>query len=241
MSYPERIDPGATEPGILALHLKRYDFGLQFCDGADVLDAACGVGYGAAHLAQRARSVVGVDLSEEAIAGASVRYGLPNLTFRVGDVGHLADPDDSYDVICSFETIEHVDDPEQVLSEFARVLRPTGVLLVSTPNAPLTTRAPANPFHQIEWSAADFQALLERFFAGVELYGQTRVQSQAHRLAQRLDVFGLRRRVGMLRRGSRLLGTAPMAELTLDDVLIERGALAHASEIVAVCRGTRSR
>ncbi len=239
MSHPERIDPQATEAGILALHLKRYDFGLQFCAEAEVLDAACGAGYGAAHLAQRARRVVGVDLGEETIAQAGRRYALPNITFRVGDVEQLADQDASYDVICSFETIEHVGDPERVLSEFARVLRHNGTLLVSTPNAPLTTHAPANPFHRIEWSADDFQALLERFFADVELYGQTRVQSQAHRLAQRLDVLGLRRRVGILRRGSRLLGTAPMAELTLDDVRIERGAVAHASEIVAVCREPR--
>ncbi len=240
MSHPERIDPDATEPGILALHLKRYDFGLRFCAGADVLDAACGAGYGSAHLARKAKSVVGVDLSDETIARARRRYALPNLEFRVGDVGRLPDPDASYDVICSFETIEHVDDPEQVLSELARVLRGDGVLLVSTPNAPRTTHSPANPFHRIEWSADDFQVLLKRFFGDVELYGQSRVQSRAHRLAQRLDVLGLRRRAGVLRRGARLLGTPPIAELTLDDIVIERDALAHASEIVAVCRGPRS-
>ena len=239
MSHPERIDPDATEAGILALHLKRYDFALSFCDGAQVLDAACGAGYGAEHLAQRAKSVVGIDLSEETIAHARLRYPLPNLSFRVGDLALLPDEDASFDVVCSFETIEHVEDPERVLAEFARVLRDHGLLLVSTPNAPQTTTAPANPFHRIEWSAADFQALLERFFGEVELYGQRRVQSQSHRLLQRLDVLGLRRRVGILRRGSRLLGTAPMAELTLDDVLIERGTIAQASELVAVCRGPR--
>lgn len=239
MSHPERIDPDETEPGILALHLKRYDFARQFCAGADVLDVACGAGYGAAHLAEQAKNVVGVDLSEQTIDRARRRYPLPNLAFRVGDAERLADQDATYDVVCSFETIEHVHDPEQALSEFARVLRPNGALLVSTPRAPLTTKSPANPFHQIEWSAGDFQTLLERFFAGVELYGQSRLQSSAHRLAQRLDVLGLRRRVGILRHGSRLLGTAPMAELTLDDIVIERGAVARASEIVAVCRGPR--
>ena len=240
MSHPERIDPDTTEPGILALHLKRYDFALPYCDQADVLDAACGAGYGAAHLAARARSVVGVDRSEETIGRAGRRYALPNVTFRTGDVERLADPDASYDVICSFETIEHVDDPEQVLAEFARVLRAGGTLLISTPNAPSTTHTPANPFHRIEWSASDFAALLERFFGSVELYGQARLQSRAHRLAQRLDVLGLRRRVAVVRRGSHLLGTAPMAELTMDDVLIERGATDRASEIVAVCREPRS-
>lgn len=239
MSHPERIDPDATESGILALHLKRYDFGLRLCEGADVLDAACGAGYGAAHLAQKAKSVVGVDLSAETIARAQRRYELGNLAFRTGDVERLADPDATYDVVCCFETIEHVAEPEQMLSEFTRVLRPGGTLLVSTPNAPVTTRTPANPFHRIEWSAADFRTLLERFFDDIELYGQSRVQSSAHRLLQRLDVLGLRRRAGILRRGSRLLGTAPMADLTLDDVVIERDALAHSSELVAACRQPR--
>lgn len=223
----------------MALHLKRYDFARQFCAGADVLDVACGAGYGAAYLAEQAKNVVGVDLSDETIDHARRRYALVNVAFRVGDAERLSDPDATYDVVCSFETIEHVSDPEQALSEFARVLRQNGALLVSTPKAPLTTHSPANPFHRIEWSAGDFQSLLERFFAEVELYGQSRAQTHAHRLVQRLDVLGLRRRVGILRHGSRLLGTAPMAELTLDDILIERGAVAHASEIVAVCRGPR--
>ena len=149
-------------------------------------------------------------------------------------------PSAAFDVVCSFETIEHVADPDRTLSGFARVLRPGGALFVSTPNARATTGSPPNPHHRIEWSADDFRTLLERFFGEVEVYGQRRAQSRAHRLLQRLDGFGLRRRVGSVRRGARLLGTAPMAELTLDDVLIEPGPLGRASEIVAVCRLPRS-
>jgi SAM-dependent methyltransferase len=239
MSYPERIDPDATEPGILALHLKRYEFALPFSAGAEVLDAACGAGYGAAHLAQQASKVVGLDVDRETIDQARRRYPLANVEFRVGDTAHLSDPDASFDVICSFETIEHVADPEQTLAEFARVLRPGGTLLISTPSVQVTTSSPANPFHQVEWSVDDFRALLERFFGQIELYGQRRVQTPAHRLVQQLDVLGLRRKVGFLRRGSRLLGTAATADLTLDDVVIERDQLEHASEIVAVCRSPR--
>jgi ubiquinone/menaquinone biosynthesis C-methylase UbiE len=239
MSHPERIDPDTTEPGILALHLKRYDFALPFCTGADVLDAACGAGYGAAHLAKAARAVVGVDLDDETVRHAERRYALSNVTFRAGDVSRLDDPDESYDVVCSFETIEHVDDAEQTLSEFSRVLRSNGVLLISTPNAASTTSAPSNPHHHTEWTYSDFRRMLGRFFGDVELYGQRRRQSSAHRFAQRMDILGLRRHVGLLRRGSKLLGTPSTAELTLDDVVVEYGALAGATEIVAVCRAPR--
>src|SRR5213082_3394273 len=64
MAYPERIIPDETEPGVVALHFKRYEFALPYSAGRDVLDAGCGVGYGSALLAERARNVVGVDRSE---------------------------------------------------------------------------------------------------------------------------------------------------------------------------------
>jgi SAM-dependent methyltransferase len=236
VGHPERIDPDASEPGILSLHLKRYDFSLQFCFGARVLDAACGAGYGTAHLARAAQQVVGVDSSEEAIAFARARYLVRGVEFRVGDIQALPDAGGTYGVVCSFETIEHVDDPERTLAEFTRVLRPDGTLVVSTPNARTTTTSPSNPFHRIEWSAADFEALLVRFFCEVRLYGQRRLQTPAHRLAQRLDVLGLRRRIRFAQRGARLLRTVPTAELSLADVVIESERLDDATEIVAVCR-----
>lgn len=236
MPYPERIIPDETAPGIVALHLKRYDFAVPWCVDREVLDLACGVGYGSAHLGQVATRVLGVDRSAEAVEHARRSFAAPNVDFRRMDAQRLDLPDGSFDTVCSFETIEHLDDAEAYLGEVARVLRPGGAYLVSTPNAAETTRAPANPFHTMEWSCADFERLLRGFFAGVELYGQVRVQTEAHRLLQRLDVLGLRRRFPALRRAARLVGTAPTAELTLDDVVISREGLARATELVAVCR-----
>jgi ubiquinone/menaquinone biosynthesis C-methylase UbiE len=239
MAHPERIDPSETESGILAIHLKRYDFGRRFSKGADVLDAACGLGYGTAYLAEVARRVRGVDASTEAIAIAERRYPGPNVMFGVADVQALPDSDASYDVVVSFETIEHVDQPTTMLGEIARVLRDDGTFIVSTPKARVTTSTPTNPHHRTEWSTDDFARLLQACFAEVDLYGQRRVQTSAHRVAQRLDVFGLRRRLAFLRGGARILGTTPTAELTLDDIVIEPGVGEHATEIVAVCRGPR--
>jgi SAM-dependent methyltransferase len=236
-AYPERIVPDETEPGIVALHLKRYDFARAYCAGKDVLDAGCGVGYGTFHLAQSARLVVGIDRSDEAIAYARGRYAAPNADFTTGDLLALDVPDASFDVVCAFEAIEHLADPEAFLDEVARVLRADGLFLASTPRAEETVAAPDNPFHSVELSREDFERLLRRRFAHVELYGQRRLQTTRHRLARRLDVLGLRRSLPALRRLARpLLGTAPMAEVTLEEIEISREALADASELVAVCR-----
>jgi 2-polyprenyl-3-methyl-5-hydroxy-6-metoxy-1,4-benzoquinol methylase len=236
MSHPERIVPDTELAGVIAAHLKRYAFARPLCVGRQVLDAACGVGYGSAFLAEAAASVVGVDVDVESVAYARGRYASPTCAFEVMDVGQLGFADASFDAICSFETIEHVPDPVRALAELRRVLRPGGTLVISTPHVAVTTHAPANPFHRVEFSLADFEALLRGSFETVEIYGQRRVQTGAHRLVQRLDVLGLRRHLGLLRRGSRLLGTPSTEEMTLDDLVISRDEIERATEIVAICR-----
>jgi SAM-dependent methyltransferase len=236
VSHPERIDPLATESGILAYHRKRYEFARRFCAGADVLDAGCGTGYGAALLAESAGRVVGVDLDAEAIAYARRRYPGPNVEFVEADLLELELPDASFDAVCSFETIEHVTDRERYLAQIRRVLRPGGVFIVSTPRVDRTTERPRNPHHTVEFSRADFEALLRRFFAEVELYGQQRLQTRRHRALQRADVLGLRKRLTFLRPASRLLGTPPMAEVGSDGIAISREGVERARELVAVCR-----
>lgn len=235
MSYPERIVPGEAEPGVDALHLKRYDFAAPLCVARRVLDAGCGVGYGAARLAETAATVVGVDVSEKAIAYAQEHYAAARVSFAVMDVGVLSFANATFDVVCSFETIEHVDDADRALAEFARVLDVGGVLVVSTPQVERTTTTPANPYHRVEFARADFEALLRRHFGSVELYGQRRLQTRRHRVAQRLDVLALRRRFSFLRRASVLLGTTPTADVTADDIVIAQEGIDRATELVAVC------
>jgi 2-polyprenyl-3-methyl-5-hydroxy-6-metoxy-1,4-benzoquinol methylase len=237
VSHPERIVPDETEPGIVAIHLKRYEFARPLCAGKDVLDAACGVGYGTAYLAERARRAVGVDVEAGAIEYARERYAAENVEFVQRDLAELDLADASFDVVCSFETIEHLAQPEAFLAHAARVLRPDGAFVVSTPRVDETTSSPENPFHTVELSRADFEALLSRFFGAVELYGQHRIQTRRHRLLQRADVLGLRKRLPFVRRASRVVaGTAAMDEVSADEIEISRDGIEHASELVAVCR-----
>jgi len=103
--------------------------------GARVLEIGCGSGDFAAWLAEGgADAVTGQDLSSVAIADANGRFQLDNLTFAVGDIENIAYPAESFDLVVSCETIEHVLSPPKAISELARVLRPGGVLLLTTPN-----------------------------------------------------------------------------------------------------------
>jgi SAM-dependent methyltransferase len=239
--HPERIVPDETAPGIVALHLKRYVFSLPWCEDARVLDAACGVGYGCATIASVAASVVGVDRSEDAIEFARTRYPAANIGFELGDVTALRFPDASFDTVCSFETIEHVDDAGAALDSFARVLASDGVLVVSTPNAARTTRTPDNPHHRVELSRSDLELELGRRFEHVDVYGQRRRRTRRHRLMVRLDVLGLRKKLRPPRAAIRAVGTAPTASLTLDDIEIVPGDTRGATELVAVCQTPRRR
>lgn len=241
MTYPERIVPDEeTATGVVALHLRRYAFALPHVARATVLDAGCGVGYGSAFLAETAERVVGLDVSGDAIAYAQRRYVLPNVEFAVADLTALELPDGSFDAICMFEVIEHLADREAALAEAVRVLRGDGVLFVSTPQVERTTESPANPYHHVEYARDDFRALLGRFFGEVDLFGQRRLRTRRHRLVQRLDVLGLRRRLPPPRAAKRLLGTAPTMHVGPEDVVIARDGIEDATELVAVCRLPKS-
>lgn len=152
-------------------HVGRYRFARRFVRGRRVLDVACGEGYGAAGLAKAgAAGVIGVDISPGVCENARRKYGLDA---RAGNAQDIPLPDRSVDVVVSFETIEHVDDPDAFVRECARVLAPPGVLVVSTPNRPVYSADGArNPFHVKEFDEREFRELLGAYFARVRLFTQ---------------------------------------------------------------------
>lgn len=157
-------------------HWHRYAFALPLSRGRRVLDAACGEGYGSDLLAREAASVLGVDISEDSIRHARERYGREGgARFQCADVTALeALPAASFDLITSFETLEHLAAQERMLDGFARLLAPGGVLLLSTPDRRSYSDQTGfrNEHHVRELYREEFEALLAPRFAARRLYGQ---------------------------------------------------------------------
>jgi hypothetical protein len=162
-------------------HLHRYMLARHLCRGRDVLDIACGEGYGAALLGQAASTVIGVEVAEDAVAHAIANYARANLCFRRGDARRIPLDDGSVDVVVSFETIEHIEEQETFLAEVRRVLRPGGKLIVSTPDRDSYSPAdrPANPYHVMELTREEFVTLLNRHFRHVTMLWQRTLAGSA--------------------------------------------------------------
>ncbi|HWQ55333.1 MAG TPA: methyltransferase domain-containing protein [Bryobacteraceae bacterium] len=170
----ERIIPGQVDNDLLNEHLARYAFASRLARGKRVLDAGCGTGYGSAELAKVALSVNAVDVAPDALAWAREHFPLPNLCFEQASATALPHPDASFDLVVSFEVIEHLEDWAAFLREVRRVLVPCGQFIVSTPNrlyyAETRERTGPNPFHVHEFDYTEFRAELTAVFPHVSLF-----------------------------------------------------------------------
>lgn len=161
-------------------HVARYMFARQFIRPGDrVLDAACGLGYGSAVLAAStlADHVTGIDIDPWAVAYARDHYGRGSsrLTFDALDLATLdAMPAGSVEAVVSFETLEHVADPDALLASFRRLLTPAGRLVCSVPNEWLDEHGvDPNPHHLQVFNRERLERACRQHFAIEHVYGQT--------------------------------------------------------------------
>ncbi len=167
----ERFEPDSMGGHLIeAEHMVRYFWAAQFAAGRRTLDAGSGMGYGARILAAAGASeVVGVDLDKDVVELAR-RSAPAGVSYENGDLLELPFEDGEFEYIVCFEAIEHVERPERALDELRRVLRPGGLLAISTPNRDVYT--PGNPFHLRELSPSEFEQELGSRFATVALRRQ---------------------------------------------------------------------
>jgi 2-polyprenyl-3-methyl-5-hydroxy-6-metoxy-1,4-benzoquinol methylase len=212
-------------------HLAVYEWIAERVAGLEVVDMACGEGYGTDVLAQRARRVTGVDANPEAYEHARAKYT------RAG-VGFVRDLIETYiqscDALVFLQTIEHVKEPEKVLAHF-KAMAPT--VYVSTPNvltlAPPGAEKSDNPWHLREYRAREFRALCENVFERVELYGLFHARKlKAHELALRAGWDGVHPRLRL---------TKPFYDrftpaISARDFALRQGPLDRALDFVAVLR-----
>src|SRR5690349_5405864 len=160
---------------IYLFHIATYDYARDLVRGKDVLDFGCGTGYGTARLADQCAQITGIDISADAIAHARRKYRHNNLTFTtIAPIEErpLPFPNDRFDVVLSFQVIEHVRDVPAYLSEINRVLRPGGLLVVATPDRSsrlLPLQKPWNMWHIREYSDAALCHLIGMRFSNVAI------------------------------------------------------------------------
>jgi len=177
----ERVIPGQVNDDLWAEHVARYSLAVRFATGRRVLDLGCGTGYGTAELARVASAAVGVDLAPDAIGYAEQHF--PTARFLQGSATAVPFPPASFDLVTAFEVIEHLRDWRALLAEAHRLLEPTGLLIVSTPNkryyAESRAKSGPNPFHEHEFEFREFRTALTEFFPHVQILFQDRVEAFA--------------------------------------------------------------
>ncbi|MFC1620752.1 class I SAM-dependent methyltransferase [Candidatus Omnitrophota bacterium] len=171
------ILPEETPSKFLARHLSSYHFALPYLKGKHVLEIGFGDGYGANFLAGHVGSIKAVDVLEKNVKLASNKYNAPNLEFRQMSATDLYFDDNSFDVILSFQVIEHIEEEKLVryLEEIKRVLKKGGLAFISTLNLD-KNRKPGktynkNPFHVKEFNYDEFSSLIKKVFDDCQIHG----------------------------------------------------------------------
>ena len=226
---------------LLMSHLCAYRLAATLGQGRRMLEVGCGSGYGAYYLAHVASQVTAVDLDTKAISQAQRLFRRSNLDYRVMDARRLGLSDGAFDVIGTFQVIEHIPEPDLLdfVRGLARLLTPAGVLVVSTLNLE-HNRKPGRPyekasFHEKEFTAGELRALLAEVFPVVEVRGL--YPGARYRLMRRLKKWGMHRfRPAAINPVRRFYDV----ELSTDDHRLERACSPQAIDLIGYC-ATRDR
>jgi ubiquinone/menaquinone biosynthesis C-methylase UbiE len=231
-------------------HVHRYNVVINQLKGDEViLDIACGTGFGSDILASHTKNqVIGGDIAPDAIEECKAHWQRPNLSFQVLDGTQLAFPDNHFDVVVSFETIEHTTQYEAMLREFNRVLKPNGTAFISTPNFPINSPSGrvTNPYHTQEFTLDELDKILRGVFKNIQIQGQ---QYSRYNDASFGKNIGYAVETVLLQRGIRkipmplqdtlmkaLIGKQLYPDVEDYDMVSERNALLACKTFFAICK-----
>ena len=170
---------GNTPNRIWYDHFARYIFAQKYVVNMRVLDIACGSGYGSYALAETgSKRVVGVDIDYDTIKCANIEYERGNLEFINASLLSLPFPEEHFDIVVCFETIEHVKESTLAMKEITRVLTKNGMLIISSPNRRVTSPGkkiddfPSNKHHVKEFTKNEFKSLVSNYMVLSSVWGQ---------------------------------------------------------------------
>lgn len=255
MDPNERVIPGLSAGFLYFEAVNRYLFALKHLKkGQLVLDLGCGTGYGCAILFKKG-SVIGVDNSEEAISFAQKKFS-KYAKFEIGNAENLNFKRESFDLVCAFEVIEHLKNPNKMLEEIVRVLKKQGNLIISTPNRDRVSGKDGkshSKYHKKEYFLNEFVSLLSNFFNKVEIYGQHKSTKAKKTIASfmksqkarenlvKKDILGIRKlfprylKEKIWRFLGALFGREAQEHLSPVDFPITKKGLSSSDYFVAVC------
>lgn len=154
---------------------KAYEYVKPYCNDKCILDYGCGTGYGVMTISEHAKSVIGVDINRQIIDHCNERYRKVNVSFtQVSAECPLPYENGLFDIIVSFQVIEHLPDVQRYLYELRRLLKDEGLLFIATPNRCfrlLPFEKPWNPEHIREYSYRSLNNELRQSFAEVRIFG----------------------------------------------------------------------
>lgn len=169
----ERLETYITNEVMLE-HLHRYAIAQNFVSEKNILDIACGEGYGTNLLSKYAEKITGIDIDIDTITKAKKKYNNSKIKFKPGSILEIPEIKQTFDVIVCFETLEHIDNHQIAMDELKRVLKQGGLLIISTPNKISYSKSntPNNPYHKKELNKTEFESLLCTYFKYVKILSQ---------------------------------------------------------------------
>lgn len=207
MDFNERVIPGVSSNFMFKEALARYEFAKKYVkSGMNILDLGSGTGYGTSVLMVGGVSVLGVDINTEAVDFSNKHYANSNVKFKKGDILKTLSKD-KYNIVTSFEVIEHLKKPELFLKNINSSLKKNGLFILSTPNAPIISPngGVGSPYHTKEFNYDELNKILKKNFSKVTIFGQVKskkalsawddfLKSQtARETAVKGDTFGVRK------------------------------------------------